>query len=142
MQIVGVRLRHHNGASVHTPLALPIQTEPVCMGTDGTPKTVQTNLCTVFLTDKTCSALTGLDNWLPEPRAQRAREPPFVREAAPLPSGLSLRMPACTPKGGSRALDLLPKHEKKCLDKSAPRFGGLALPGSSLFPGGRGCRPA
>src|ERR687896_626657 len=139
MQIVGVRLQRPNGASC---ACVPIQAEPVCMGTDRVSKTVQTNPCTVFLTDKTCSALTGLDNWLPEPRAQRAREPPFVREAAPLPSGLSLRMPACTPKGGSRALDLLPKHEKKCLDKSAPRFGGLALPGSSLFPGGRGCRPA
>ena len=106
----------------------PLQTDPVCRPTRGSPKSLQTNLCRGLVKDTTCSALTGLDNWLPEPRAQRAREPPFVREAAPLPSGLSLRMPACTPKGGSRALDLLPKHEKMCLDKSASRFGVLALP--------------
>src|SRR5205823_9411559 len=120
--------------------ALPLHTDCVCRGTDGVLKTVQINPCRVFLTDTTCSALTGLDNWLPEPRAQRAREPPFGREAAPLPSGLSLRLPACTPKGGSRALDLLPKHEQQCLDKSAPRFGGLALLVPYLFL--LWCRPA
>jgi hypothetical protein len=99
----------------------------VCTGTNGNPKTVQTNLCTVFLKDTTCSALTGLDTLAPGMSAQRARQPPFVREAATSLSGLSLRMPACTPKGGCRALDLLPKHERQCLDKSAPTFRVLIL---------------
>ena len=62
---------------------LPLQTASVCSPTDGGLQPLQTNPCRGYIKDKTCSALTGLDNWLPEPRAQRAREPPFVREAAP-----------------------------------------------------------
>jgi hypothetical protein len=48
--------------------SLPLRTEPVCRPTDGNLKPLQTNLCRGFLKDKTYSALTGLDNWLPECR--------------------------------------------------------------------------
>src|SRR5919198_6302164 len=95
MQIVSVRLRRPNRCLCY---ALPLQTEPVCRPTHGTLKPLQTNLCRGLLTDITGSAFTGLDNWLPECRAQRARQLPFVREAAPLPSGLSLRMRGLRPK--------------------------------------------
>jgi hypothetical protein len=82
----------------------------VWRGTNRNPKPLQTNLCRGFLKDTTCSALTGLDTLAPGMSAQRARQPPFVRVAAPLPPGLSLRMQSCTPKGGCRLLDLLPKR--------------------------------
>jgi hypothetical protein len=110
----------------------------VCRGTNRDPKPLQTNLCRGFIKDRTCSALTGLEKLAPGMSAQRARQPPFVRVAAPLPPGLSLRMQSCTPKGGCRSLDLLPKHEKMCLDKSAPTFRVRALHWFFLVPSGKG----
>src|ERR671914_337316 len=76
--------------------------------------------------------------------AQRARQPPFVREAATSLSGLSLRLQCLHPKrrlSGARFVTQADRKKNVCLDKSAADIPGtyslLVLP---LFLRARGCR--
>jgi hypothetical protein len=116
-------------------LPSPYKRHPSVGLTDGRPKTLQTNPCRVFLKDTTCSALTGLHYWLPEPRAQRARDLPFVREAAPSLSGLSLRVRGLHPKrkvSGAASLFPIARQRADSWTNSGAEVRGLVRTGSRV----------
>jgi hypothetical protein len=81
-----------------------------------------------------------LINGLPERRAQRARQPPFVRTAAPLPSGLSLRMPGLHPKRRLSGARCVPQEQGEASPLGhigADVRGTCSSTGSSLVPTGK-----